>query len=111
MPVMMTCSTASRPQSGSARRNERTPKGGRFAWCSFGHSTGLTAVFSNFSASKHMFDGRPLKDFRDAWLEARNVTAGKDLRFDDLRGEHASRLVERGVPLSEARVYWAMLPL
>jgi integrase len=47
--------------------------------------------------------GKPLKDFRDAWVEARKGTAGEDLRFHDLRGEYASRLVERGVPLSQVR--------
>ncbi len=47
--------------------------------------------------------GKPLKDFRDAWVEARKGTAGEDLRFHDLRGEYASRLVEHGVPLSQVR--------
>jgi integrase len=47
--------------------------------------------------------GKPLKDFRDAWIDARETTAGKDLRFHDLRGEYASRLVEKGVPLSQVR--------
>jgi integrase len=47
--------------------------------------------------------GKPLKDFRDAWVEVRKATAGADLRFHDLRGEYASRLVEHGVPLSQVR--------
>src|ERR1035438_790657 len=32
-------------------------------------------------------NGKPLKDFRDAWVDARETTTGKDLRFHDLRGE------------------------
>ena len=51
--------------------------------------------------SRH--SGKPLKDFRDAWVEARKGTAGEDLRFHDLRGEYASRLVEHSVPLSQVR--------
>jgi integrase len=48
-------------------------------------------------------NGKPLKDFRDAWVEARATTTGSDLRFHDLRGEYASRLVEIGTPLSYVR--------
>lgn len=44
-----------------------------------------------------------MRDFRNGWkdaLAAANVTG---LWFHDLRGEYASRLVERGVPLSQVR--------
>ena len=47
--------------------------------------------------------GEPLRDFRDAWLDALKRAAIADLRFHDLRGEFASRLVEKGVPLSQVR--------
>jgi len=51
--------------------------------------------------SRH--SGKPLKDFRDSWVEARKGTAGADLRFHDLRGEYAPGLVEHGVPLAQVR--------
>jgi integrase len=54
----------------------------------------------------HVFSnevGEPTKDFRGAWLKALAQAGIKDLRFHDLRGEYASRLVEHGVPLSQVR--------
>jgi integrase len=47
--------------------------------------------------------GERLRDFRDAWLDALKRAQIADLRFHDLRGEFASRLVEKGVPLSQVR--------
>ena len=47
--------------------------------------------------------GKPLKTFRAAGLNALDATKISGLRFHDLRGEYASRLVERGVPLSQVR--------
>jgi integrase len=45
----------------------------------------------------------PLRDFRDGWLGALAAANIAGLWFHDLRGEYASRLVERGVPLSQVR--------
>lgn len=47
--------------------------------------------------------GEPLKDFRDGWVNALAAANITGLWFHDLRGEYASRLVERGVPLSQVR--------
>lgn len=47
--------------------------------------------------------GEPLKDFRDGWVDALAAVKITGLWFHDLRGEYASRLVERGVPLSQVR--------
>jgi integrase len=47
--------------------------------------------------------GEPILDFRGAWGTALKRSKITDLRFHDLRGEFASRLVERGVPLSQVR--------
>lgn len=53
-------------------------------------------VFSNGA-------GERLKDFRDGWKDALGAADITGLWFHDLRGEYASRLVERGVPLSQVR--------
>lgn len=37
------------------------------------------------------------------WERARTAAGISDVRFHDLHGEYASRLVERGVPLSQVR--------
>ncbi len=47
--------------------------------------------------------GEPLRDFRNEWLDALAAATITGLWFHDLRGEYASRLVERGVPLSQVR--------
>jgi len=47
--------------------------------------------------------GEPLRDFRDGWMDALAAAKITGLWFHDLRGEYASRLVERGVPLSQVR--------
>jgi len=54
------------------------------------------AVFSNEVAE-------PIKHFHTAWYAALRRAKITDLRFHDLRGEFASRLVEKGVPLSQVR--------
>ena len=54
------------------------------------------AVFSNEA-------GEPIKHFHTAWYAALRRASIADLRFHDLRGEFASRLVEKGVPLSQVR--------
>jgi integrase len=47
--------------------------------------------------------GEPIEDFRGPWTAALKRAEIRDLRFHDLRGEFASRLVEKGVPLSQVR--------
>lgn len=47
--------------------------------------------------------GEPVRDFRTAWIMARDAAGASNLWFHDLRGEYASRLVERGIPLSQVR--------
>ena len=54
------------------------------------------AVFSNEA-------GEPIKHFHTAWYAALRRASITDLRFHDLRGEFASRLAEKGVPLSQVR--------
>jgi integrase len=44
-----------------------------------------------------------VKSFRTAWELAREKAGLSTVRFHDLRSEYASRLVERGVPLSQVR--------
>jgi integrase len=66
----------------------------------------LDAAGQEKPAEAHVFSnevGEPTKDFRGAWLKALAQAGITDLRFHDLRGEYASRLVERGVPLSQVR--------
>ena len=53
-------------------------------------------VFSNEA-------GEPILHFHTAWYAALRRAEITDLRFHDLRGEFASRLVEKGVPLSQVR--------
>ena len=53
-------------------------------------------VFSNEA-------GEPILHFHTAWYAALRRAKITDLRFHDLRGEFASRLVEKGVPLSQVR--------
>jgi integrase len=53
-------------------------------------------VFSNEA-------GEAIEDFRSDWDAALKKAGITNLRFHDLRGEFASRLVERGVPLSQVR--------
>lgn len=48
-------------------------------------------------------DDEALKSFRTAWELARKRAKLADVRFHDLRSEYASRLVEKGVPLSQVR--------
>ena len=48
-------------------------------------------------------DDEALKSFRTAWEAARKRAKLTDVRFHDLRSEYASRLVEKGVPLSQVR--------
>jgi integrase len=48
-------------------------------------------------------DDAALKSFRTAGEAARKRAKLTDVRFHDLRSEYASRLVERGVPLSQVR--------
>lgn len=48
-------------------------------------------------------DDASLKSFRTAWEMTRKRAKCADVRFHDLRSEYASRLVERGVPLSQVR--------
>jgi integrase len=48
-------------------------------------------------------DDEALKSFRTAWELARKRATLTDVRFHDLRSEYASRLVEKGVPLSQVR--------
>lgn len=48
-------------------------------------------------------DDMALKSVRTAWERARTTAGLTDLRFHDLRGEYASRLMEHGVPLSQVR--------
>lgn len=48
-------------------------------------------------------DDVALKSFRTGWERARTAAKLTDMRFHDLRGEYASRLVEHGVPLSQVR--------
>lgn len=47
--------------------------------------------------------GEPLRDFREDWEDALTAANITGLWFHDLRGEYASRLVERSVPLSQVR--------
>lgn len=47
--------------------------------------------------------GEIVKSFRTAWERARTKAGLSTVRFHDLRSEYASRLVERGVPLSQVR--------
>ena len=47
--------------------------------------------------------GEPIEDIRGPWTAALKRAEITDLRFHDLRGEFASRLVEKGVPLSQVR--------
>ena len=54
------------------------------------------AVFSNEV-------GEPIRYFQTAWLAAKRRAGVTDLKWHDLRHEYASRLVERGVPLSQVR--------
>lgn len=61
-----------------------------------GHKDDAAPVFSNRV-------GEPLKDFRDGWVDVLAAAKITGLWFHDLRGEYASRLVERGVPLSQVR--------
>jgi integrase len=44
-----------------------------------------------------------VKSFRTAWELAREKAGLSTVRFDDLRSEYASRLVDCGVPLSQVR--------
>ncbi len=44
-----------------------------------------------------------MKDCRDGWADALTAAKVTGLWFHDLRGEYASRLVERGVPLLQVR--------
>ena len=58
------------------------------------------------SANEFVFtrgDVAAIKSCRTAWEQARTNAELSDLRFHDLRSEYASRLVERGVPLSQVR--------
>lgn len=48
-------------------------------------------------------DDEAVKSFRTAWERARAAVKLRDVRFHDLRSEYASRLVEKGVPLSQVR--------
>jgi hypothetical protein len=45
----------------------------------------------------------PLSYQRKVWVRLLRQTGISDLRWHDLRHEYASRLVERGVPLSQVR--------
>jgi integrase len=54
------------------------------------------AVFSNAA-------GEPVRCFERAWRSAMRAGGIQDFRWHDLRHEYASRLVERGVPLSQVR--------
>jgi integrase len=47
--------------------------------------------------------GEPIGDFRGAWKRTLRQANIADLRWHDLRHECASRLVERGTPLSQVR--------
>ena len=47
--------------------------------------------------------GEPIHYFRTAWERALSKAGLSDLRWHDLRHEYASRLAERGVPLSQVR--------
>jgi integrase len=47
--------------------------------------------------------GAPIQYFKRPWLAACARAGVIDLRWHDLRHEYASRLVERGVPLSQVR--------
>ena len=47
--------------------------------------------------------GEAIEDFRSDWDATLKRAGIIDLRFHDLRGEFASRLVEKGVPLSQVR--------
>jgi integrase len=47
--------------------------------------------------------GAPIRYFKRAWLAACRMAGVTELRWHDLRHEYASRLVERGVPLSQVR--------
>jgi integrase len=58
------------------------------------------------SANEFVFtrgDVAAIKSCRTAWEQARTNADLSDLTFHDLRSEYASRLVERGVPLSQVR--------
>ncbi len=48
-------------------------------------------------------DKAALKSFRTAWERTQKKTKLEDVRFHDLRSEYASRLVEKGIPLSQVR--------
>jgi integrase len=54
----------------------------------------------------HVFSnavGEPIRYFQQAWRTAIKRASITDLRWHDLRHEYASRLAERGVPLSQIR--------
>ena len=55
-----------------------------------------TLVFSNEA-------GEPLCWFQRPWRAALKAAGVLDFRWHDLRHEYASRLVEKGVPLSQVR--------
>jgi integrase len=60
------------------------------------HKADNARVFSNSV-------GEPIAYFRTAWEAACRRAKVTDIRWHDLRHEYASRLAERGVPLSQVR--------
>ncbi len=66
----------------------------------------LDALGERKPEEAHLFSnavGEPIADFDRAWAAACRRAGIVDLRWHDLRHEYASRLVERGVPLSQVR--------
>ncbi len=72
------------------------------------HSAGISSDGDNKERSADAFvftrgDKEALKSFKTTGELTRERARLVDVRFHDLRSEYASRLVEKGVPLSQVR--------